>query len=175
MRYFATVEDEKKEVEIEETESGFRIKMNGEWLRVDSAFVADGLFLSLLIEGESHVIETSRGDRGNHWNARVHGRYLDVTVRNELEERAAERREKERASGPSVLRSPMPGLVIKLAAAKGDEVKEGEPVAVVEAMKMQNELLADRDGRISAVHVAPGDRVDARAPIVTIETAPGEA
>lgn len=175
MRYYVTVEDEKKTVEIEETGSGFRIKMNGEWLDVDSAVFAEGLFLSLLIEGESHAVETSRGEQGNHWNARVHGRYLDVTVRNELEERAAERRAKERASGPSVLRSPMPGLVIKITAAVGDEVKEGDPVAVVEAMKMQNELAADRDGRIAEVHVAAGDRVDARAPIVTIETEPAEA
>lgn len=169
MRYFVTVEGEKKEVEIEETPGGFRILLNEKWHDVDAALLADRLFLSMLVDGESHIVETSRGDGGAHWSARVHGRYLDVTVRNELEERAAERRAVERASGPSVLRSPMPGLMIKLAVAVGDEVRAGDAIAVVEAMKMQNELAADTDGRIAAVHVAAGDRVDARAPIVTIE------
>lgn len=169
MRYYVTVEGEKKEVEIVETEDGYRVRLNGEWIDLDAAFLADGLFLSILAGGDSHTIETSRGERAGHWTVRVQGRYLDVTVRNELEERAAERRAVARTTGPSILRSPMPGLVIQLKTAVGDRVEEGTPVAVLEAMKMQNELAAEQDGLVSEIHVQPGDHVEARAPIVTIE------
>src|SRR5260221_13271597 len=54
------------------------------------------------------------------------------------------------------LLSPMPGLLVKVAVAVGDEVKAGEPLAVVEAMKMENVLRAERDGKIKAVVAAAG-------------------
>jgi propionyl-CoA carboxylase alpha chain len=59
-------------------------------------------------------------------------------------------------SGKSV-RCPMPGLVVAIAVAEGQEVKAGEMVAVVEAMKMENVLRADRDGIVRKVHVRQGD------------------
>ena len=51
----------------------------------------------------------------------------------------------------------MPGLVVSLAVAAGQEVKAGEPLAVVEAMKMENVLRADRDGVVRRVLVEAGD------------------
>ena len=50
----------------------------------------------------------------------------------------------------------MPGLVVSIAVAAGQEVKTGEPLAVVEAMKMENVLRADRDGVVRRVLVKPG-------------------
>jgi propionyl-CoA carboxylase alpha chain len=54
------------------------------------------------------------------------------------------------------LLSPMPGLLISLAVAEGEEVKAGQELATVEAMKMENVLRAERDGRIARVHAATG-------------------
>ncbi len=51
---------------------------------------------------------------------------------------------------------PMPGLVVSIAVAEGQEVKAGETLAVVEAMKMQNVLRAERDGTVKKIHVTPG-------------------
>ncbi|MBU6458288.1 MAG: acetyl/propionyl/methylcrotonyl-CoA carboxylase subunit alpha [Bradyrhizobium sp.] len=51
---------------------------------------------------------------------------------------------------------PMPGLVVSIAVTEGQEVKAGETLAVVEAMKMQNVLRAERDGTVKKIHVAPG-------------------
>jgi propionyl-CoA carboxylase alpha chain len=59
-------------------------------------------------------------------------------------------------SGRSV-RCPMPGLVVAIAVAEGQDVKAGETLAVVEAMKMENVLRADRDGIVRKIHVKPGD------------------
>jgi len=51
---------------------------------------------------------------------------------------------------------PMPGLVVSIAVTEGQEVKAGETLAVVEAMKMQNVLRAERDGTVKTIHAAPG-------------------
>jgi propionyl-CoA carboxylase alpha chain len=51
---------------------------------------------------------------------------------------------------------PMPGLVVSIAVAEGQEVKSGETLAVVEAMKMQNVLRAERDGTVKKIHAAAG-------------------
>ena len=55
------------------------------------------------------------------------------------------------------LLSPMPGLLVSLAVEAGQDVKAGEALAVVEAMKMENVLRAERDGVVSVLHAAPGD------------------
>jgi propionyl-CoA carboxylase alpha chain len=56
-----------------------------------------------------------------------------------------------------LLLSPMPGLLSSVAVTQGQEVKAGEPLAVVEAMKMENVLRAERDGRIAHIRASPGD------------------
>jgi propionyl-CoA carboxylase alpha chain len=58
-------------------------------------------------------------------------------------------------SGKKLL-CPMPGLVVSIAVAEGQEVKAGETLAVVEAMKMQNVLRAERDGTVKKIHASPG-------------------
>jgi propionyl-CoA carboxylase alpha chain len=64
------------------------------------------------------------------------------------------------------VRSPMPGLVVSLAVAEGQEVKAGESLAVVEAMKMENVLRAERDGIVKKIRVKPGDSVAVDAVIM---------
>lgn len=65
--------------------------------------------------------------------------------------------------------SPMPGLLVKIMVAVGDKVKQGTTLAIVEAMKMQNELRAPRDGIIGQINNREGDQVEALKPIVELE------
>ena len=71
------------------------------------------------------------------------------------------------ASGDSVV-SPMHGSVVEVKVHQGDAVVEGQVVAVIEAMKMMNELRAHKAGAASVVHVKAGDTVESGAPVVTI-------
>ena len=57
------------------------------------------------------------------------------------------------------LLSPMPGLLVSLAVKEGDTVNEGEELAVLEAMKMENTLLAERDCVVTKINYAPGDNL----------------
>jgi len=71
-------------------------------------------------------------------------------------------------SGNSV-RAPMHGVVVEIPVAAGDSVAEGQVVAIVEAMKMMNEIRAHRAGTVANVHVAKGATVEAETPILTLE------
>jgi len=74
--------------------------------------------------------------------------------------------EKVAADSGKFVRSPMPGLVLSIAVSAGQEVKAGDTVAIVEAMKMENVLRADRDGTVKAIHTKAGESVAVDASIV---------
>ncbi len=71
--------------------------------------------------------------------------------------------------GRQNISAPMPGKVVRVLVVEGDQVQSGHGLAVVEAMKMQNEVKAPREGRIVAVRAKAGDTVAAGAVLVTIE------
>jgi propionyl-CoA carboxylase alpha chain len=66
---------------------------------------------------------------------------------------------KKLSGSEKAVRCPMPGLVVSLAVSEGQEVKTGETLAVIEAMKMENVLRAERDGVIKKIRVKQGDSV----------------
>ena len=72
------------------------------------------------------------------------------------------------ATGGKAITSPLPGVIISVDVKEGWVVKRGQKVAVIEAMKMENDILADADGTVTAVHVSKGDTVAEDAKIVTI-------
>jgi biotin carboxyl carrier protein len=73
------------------------------------------------------------------------------------------------AAGPQRITSPMPGKVVRVLVKPGDDVKSRQGLVVVEAMKMENELRAGRDGRVRDVAVAEGQSVDAGAVLLIVE------
>jgi len=72
-------------------------------------------------------------------------------------------------NGPQRLTAPMPGKVVRVLVAPGDVVQTRQALVVIEAMKMENELRADRPGTVARVHVGAGASVDAGAPLVEIQ------
>src|SRR5215471_11611789 len=74
--------------------------------------------------------------------------------------------EKKTADSGKAVRCPMPGLVVSISVAEGQEVKAGETLAVVEAMKMENVLRAERDGVVKAIKAKPGDSLAVDAVIM---------
>jgi biotin carboxyl carrier protein len=74
-----------------------------------------------------------------------------------------------RGEGPEKIAAPMPGKVVRVLVAAGDEVQAGQGIVVVEAMKMQNEMKAPRAGRVAAISAREGETVTAGQTLVTIE------
>ncbi len=88
--------------------------------------------------------------------------------RRRLAPRLGAMRKGESASSGNDVRSPMHGLVVEINVAPGDVVAEGQVVAVIEAMKMMNEIRAHRAGRVNAVHASAGSTVESGSALVTL-------
>lgn len=69
----------------------------------------------------------------------------------------------------NAIKTPLPGVIIDVKVAVGDTVKKGQTVVVLEAMKMENNINADRDGKVVAIQVAKGDTVADGAVLIVIE------
>lgn len=67
-----------------------------------------------------------------------------------------------------VVKSPMPGNILKINAVQGQAVKEGDVLVVLEAMKMENDVVAPRDGTVAQVVVAKGAVVETGSPLVVL-------
>lgn len=66
------------------------------------------------------------------------------------------------------IESPMPGTIVEIKAKVGDSVKNGDPIAVLEAMKMENDIVASCDGKIASINVHKGDSVVTGTVVATI-------
>lgn len=71
--------------------------------------------------------------------------------------------------GAETIEAPMPGTILDIKVNEGDSVTEGQVIAVLEAMKMENEIMAPRSGKVSAVNAAKGASVNAGDPIISLE------
>jgi len=96
------------------------------------------------------------------------GRVVAVTV-NGRRARRGSRDAAGTAAGEQRVVAPMPGRIVKVLVGPGDEVAARQGVVVVEAMKMENELRAQRSGRVREVSVAPGASVEAGRVLVVLE------
>ena len=73
------------------------------------------------------------------------------------------------AAGKSGVKSPLPGVILDIKVKEGDEVKKGQTVIILEAMKMENSINADKDGKVTAINVSKGESVLEGTDLVIIE------
>jgi acetyl/propionyl-CoA carboxylase alpha subunit len=107
---------------------------------------------------------------GSDWTVTIRGRRLPVTVRTWRERMLAQAETEARAhGGPVEVRATLPGLVVAVVVAEGEEVAEGAALLTIEAMKMQNEVRAPRGGRVIEVAVRSGQTVATGAPLLRLE------
>jgi pyruvate carboxylase subunit B len=151
--------------------------------REDGRVTADGVEMTASLEEvgttpvrlvkigtEVHrVIVRQRQGKGTYqlW---LDGHVYDVEA---LDERARAIRDLSAAAagpaGPAPLIAPMPGLIVRVAVAEGDEVAAGQGLVVMEAMKMENELRAQGKGRVKRVLAVPGAAVEKGAVLIEME------
>ena len=170
MKLWVTLEGRDTEIEFQTEQGRLMLEMDGEKLEADFQRLPDGEVYSLLVNGRSHEVRVSPA--GDRLEVSVRGKIFPVEVRHPLEKvLLSMSRSSKAASGETIL-APMPGLVLEIRVQPGDRVEAGQAVAVVEAMKMQNELAARQGGVVSEVLVAERTSVSAGQPLIKIRPAP---
>lgn len=147
-----------------------QIRIDG---RVVEAVSPDGLdvreitpgFYSILLDGRSHRVRLFRS--GDGWRASVGSHTYSVEI--EDPRNGSRRSRAALAHAHQDVKAPMPGKVVRVLVAEGDEVQAGQGLIVVEAMKMQNEIKALRAGRVLRITAQPGAAVTADQILATIE------
>ena len=142
----------------------FRITIDGVEQLVDAAALRPGSW-SLIIAGRSYQVDLDR--RRGGIAASVGAGEVMLQVEDALQRRLASAGTRAPARGESI-RAPIAGKVVKVLVAVGDSVAPGSAVIVLEAMKMENELAAERGGTVSAIHKAAGQAVDSGDLLVEI-------
>lgn len=167
MRWVVRGGQSSHEVEVERQGDEFTVEIDGQRHELELVSL-DGAVASLrfLATGRSHQITYHHGSNGS-WRVAVGQREFDLEVLTPAE--AVEAVSAARDSGPSRLMAPIPGKVVGVKVRPGDEVEPGQPLVVLEAMKMENELAADQAGKVAAIHVAAGDTVEGGELLVELE------
>ena len=172
MKYQVRYRQRSFEVEISGEPPHYLLHIDGRAMQSDAATLGDESLLSVLLDNVSflaHAVPT--GDVRGQIEVSIGGKSCKFEVLDELSA-MAQQMHAPQAQGQIVLESPMPGLVVAIHVAPGDRVEPGSPLVVVEAMKMQNELVAPASGVVAEVSVKKGQSVNAGDALVAIE--PGE-
>ncbi|HXJ84929.1 MAG TPA: biotin/lipoyl-containing protein, partial [Candidatus Methylomirabilis sp.] len=135
MRFQAEASGETVTLEVTEQDGRYRVVIGDEVLEVDARQAVEGIW-SLLIGSESYVVDVSERDGVSI--IEVDGESYRVRVEEETRYIIRTRGGKA-ATGGQVLRAPMPGKVVLIEVAVGQEVKPGDGLVILEAMKMENE------------------------------------
>ncbi|KIC47011.1 pyruvate carboxylase [Ruegeria sp. ANG-S4] len=99
----------------------------------------------------------------------LNGQPRVIRVPNRMVKASTAQRPKAEVGNPNHIGAPMPGVVATVAAVAGQEVKEGDLLLTIEAMKMETGIHAERDAVVKAVHVQPGGQIDAKDLLVELE------
>jgi len=140
-------------------ESGYVV--NGKRVTPDILEIADNYF-NVILNNRSYQAEiVSRDSSGKIITIKVNGITFAVTVKNKVDLLLEKMGMQNFASGKlNSVKAPMPGLIIDLKVKEGDQVKQNDPLLILEAMKMENIIKAPGDGVVKSVKVKKGNSVE---------------
>jgi biotin carboxyl carrier protein len=169
VRYYVTLDPapgaEPVRVDLVELPSGaLEARLEGRPIEVDVVVVGEQL--SVRVNGQ--VVDLTTEGIPPEIGAVASGHRSYVRVESERMRSAEHARKSTVSGGDKVVKSPMPGRVIKILVAKGDPVEVGQSLLVLEAMKMENEVRARLAGTVTDIHVAPGSTVEGSAKLITL-------
>lgn len=170
MKFVVRINQQEKKVVVNESNGYYDIEIDGKPYQVDCQKFGDRDFLSLLINNKSYLIESGsvKAEDGRYY-ARVMGRHYDVEVLDELLVAVRDAESTAQDQGAHAVVSPMPGLILDVKVSVGDRVSVGDPLVIMEAMKMQNELTTEVSGVVKEICVEPKQTVDSQTPLIRIE------
>ncbi len=171
--YVVDVDGQRHAVEVARSGDHTELRIDGgETTPASSLPVLGGRAACVTVGGRRRVVHLSRADAKGGLRATIDGRPVTLSVMDEL--RAQALQAQGTGAGSGTLVADIPGLVIDIRVTAGQAVQQGEPVIVVEAMKMQNELAAGVTGTVQRIAVAVGQSVNPGDVLVIIEPGPSD-
>jgi propionyl-CoA carboxylase alpha chain len=148
--------DERHSVTVQSARDGIDVNVDGETFAVRSEWKPGEAIFRGSVNARALAVQIAA--RADGYRFSHSGVTIDVSVRTPRAERLASLMPyKEPPDTSKLLLCPMPGLVVSIPVQEGESVKAGQPLAVVEAMKMENVLRAERDGIVARINAGPGD------------------
>lgn len=149
---------------LEKKENVFIVSDGEKTFEADIRFISANA-VSILIEGRSHLVYIAREKDKKYF-------YLDgqqFVVQEPSQERESLQPGEEKTKGADLLvKAPMPGKVIKINVSEKEEVRKNQTLAIVEAMKMENEIKSSIEGYVKKIFVSAGDLVDSERPLIEL-------
>jgi len=144
------------------------VRVDGKLLELSYEEVDEHGQVSALCAGRSYAL--SLEGSADRVSVTLAGLYYEIGLEDERE-RAAHAAERGGGKGGGILNAIMPGIVVELLVQPGQTVVRGQPLLILSAMKMQNEIAAPQGGVVEKIHVAAGQAVSAGAKLVTLAVA----
>jgi biotin carboxyl carrier protein len=172
VKYYVKVNGRDHEVELVERLGKLLVSVDGKELDVTYEEVDDLGQVVMLRGGKSYGLSIE-GDEARV-QVTLAGHFHDITLEDERE-RAAHAADRAQDKGGGVVTAVMPGVVVELLVTKGAAVVKGQPLLILSAMKMQNEIGAPADGVVQDVYVAAGQAVSSGAKLLLLAAPPASA
>lgn len=167
MAYIAKLDNVEYKVDVDEVEANkFEVTIDDKSYIIDTQLTESNVY-SLIVNGES--FETDVDSKDGTFNVMTEGDLFKIEVMDELKLKMLARRGGGAAEGKQIIKSEMPGAIIDVKVKVGDEVKEGDVLLILEAMKMQNEIKSPKDGEVKEVFVKAGENINADAKMIVVE------
>ncbi|HEX2187758.1 MAG TPA: biotin/lipoyl-containing protein [Longimicrobiaceae bacterium] len=165
MRYFVTIAGRVVEVDL----TGPDPVVDGTPVHAELAALPGTPVRTLLVDGRSHPFVAHAGEKRGRWEITMEGTRLAAEAVDERTRAIREMTGGAEADTEKSVDAPMPGLVVRVEVVVGQQVRAGQGVVIVEAMKMENELKAPADGVVARIEVEAGQTVEKGATLIVLE------
>ena len=166
MKYFITIGERVHEVDLVSRLGELIVTVNGE--PMDLKYSEADRHGQVTLQHDDWSFGASIEGSDSEVSITLAGHSYQMQIEDERE-RAAHVAEQAASKGGGMLKAVMPGIVVETLVAVGEEVGEGQPLLILEAMKMQNEILAPGPGIVARFHVEPGQAVAAGEKLVDLK------
>jgi len=165
VEYDFLIGSRKYTISIEKKGNVFTLLENGKSVEADISMISPSN-ISIIIKGRSHLAYVIKTKEGYSINIKGHT-YSVKEISEETQENL--KRDDHTDDHAWIIRSPMPGKVIKINVSENEDVRKNQTLAVVEAMKMENEIKSSVEGVVGKIFVNPGELVDSEKTIMELK------
>lgn len=173
MYFEAELRGIKYKINVNETPANWKVTLQADGQRPELHVISkadykelDGA-ISFLFEGDSYMVDVV--GNGISYTVYTRGSYRDIPIYNDEMLLHEQLKGSDNLSGPNQISAGMPGKIVKILVEEGQKLEQDQPVLIMEAMKMENEIRSPRELTVDKIKVSEGDNVETGTLMVTFK------